>query len=81
MLSFADEHRQSCIEGVRLLQPCYSKILNAGMETYTLQSNKQGLEMRQHFSHTVTWWKYSPEARLLLLGTLDKNMWIQVCTS
>ena len=51
----------------------------AGMETYSLQSNKQGLEMRQHFSHTVTWWKYSHEAQLLLLGTQDKSMWIQVC--
>ena len=49
-----------------------------GMETYSLQNNKQSLEMRQHFSHTVTWWKYSHEVRLLLLGTLDKSMWIQV---
>ena len=48
------------------------------METYTLQSNKQGLEFKQQFAHAVSWWKYSHSARLLLLGTFDKSTWIQV---
>lgn len=50
----------------------------SGVELYALQTNKQGLQLHQQFQHIVTWWKFSHHAKLLLLGTLDKNMWVQV---
>jgi len=52
-------------------------VTSQGMETYNLQSNKQGLEFKQQYAHSVAWWKYSHSARVLLLGTFDKSTWIQ----
>lgn len=54
------------------------KISSAGVETYKLQNNKQGLARVQQMAYTVTWWKYSHQSRVLLLGTGEAGLWLQV---
>ena len=51
-----------------------------GVELYKVQADKQGLRLAGKHPHPVAWWRYSHPARMLLLGTGDLGLWLQVHT-
>lgn len=50
----------------------------AGFELYALGQGRQSLSLTWKHAHPVFWWRYSHAARLLLLGTGDFGLWLQV---
>jgi hypothetical protein len=38
----------------------------------------QGLHFRSQLQHPVKWWRYSHDSRLVLLGTGELGLWLQV---
>lgn len=49
----------------------------AGIEVYKVSVEDQSLKEIYHARHTTSWWKYSHESGLLLLGN-SKDSWVQV---
>ena len=45
---------------------------------YKVQKDEQGLRLVDRHAHPVAWWRYSHPARMLLLGTGDLGIWLQV---
>lgn len=50
----------------------------AGWEMYRWDAARQSLRLSAQNGHPVFWWRYSHAARLLLLGTGDIGLWLQV---
>ena len=68
---------QGCFLGRVAIQK-RGNVCCSGLETYQLLENRQGMKLTNQFLHPVKWWRYSHEARVLMLGTGDIGLWLQV---